>query len=403
MEIIIAAEALKERSAPMSRRDLLLGIALVWLAGNALRITILAVPPVIATIRDEFALNATQVGLISSIPPALFGIAALIGSLLVARLGVRAALIGGLCTIAAGSALRGLSSDYAILIATTVAMSVGIAIMQPVMPTMVRQWLPHHIALGTAIYTNGLLFGEVFPVLLTAPVVLPLVGDSWRWALVFWSIPIAIICVVIYMYAPRRIEARAATPVKWQPDWHQSLVWRLGALFCCINTIYFSSNAFIPIYLKSIGSADMISASLLALNFGQIPASLLLIAVAHRLERRQWPYVVSGALSLASFAGLIIGGHAGTIFWSGVIGFADAGALVLALTLAPLLCRHEDVARTSAGAFTLSYLGSMVIALVSGALWDLSGMPWLAFVPPTLCAAVLALMSFVMRRQGELR
>ena len=387
----------------MSRKDLLVGIVLVWLAGNALRITIMAVPPVITTIRDEFALNATQVGLISSIPPALFGIAALIGSLLVARLGVRAALIGGLCMIAAGSALRGLSSGFAILIATTVAMSVGIAIMQPVMPTMVRQWLPRHITLGTAIYTNGLLAGEVFPVLLTAPVVLPLAGGSWRSALVLWSVPIAVICAVIYMFAPRRGETRRAVPDRWQPDWHHSLVWRLGALFCCINAIYFSSNAFIPIYLKSVGSAEMISASLLALNFGQIPASLLLIAFARRLERKQWPYVVSGALSLAAFGGLIMGGRAGTLFWSGVIGFADAGALVLALTLAPLVCKQEDVARTSAGAFTISYMGSMVVALVSGALWDLSGLPWLAFVPPALCAAVLALMSFLMRRRGELR
>ena len=46
-------------------------------------------------------------------------IAALAGSLLVARLGVRAALVGGLTLVAAGSALRGLSTSYAVLFATT--------------------------------------------------------------------------------------------------------------------------------------------------------------------------------------------------------------------------------------------------------------------------------------------
>jgi len=59
----------------------------LWLAGNGLRLTILAVPPVLATIRDDLALTATQVGLLSSIPPAMFAIAALAGSLLVAHLG----------------------------------------------------------------------------------------------------------------------------------------------------------------------------------------------------------------------------------------------------------------------------------------------------------------------------
>ena len=83
---------------------MLVSMAMLWLPGNALRLTILAVPPVIATIRDEFALSAIQVGLLSSIPPALFAIAALGGSLLVARLGVKGALVGGLLLVAAGSA-----------------------------------------------------------------------------------------------------------------------------------------------------------------------------------------------------------------------------------------------------------------------------------------------------------
>src|ERR1700675_4575484 len=103
-------------------REMWTAIALLWLAGNALRLTILAVPPVIAMIRDEFALSATEVGLLSSIPPALFAIAALAGSLLVARLGVRGALVGGLTLVAAGSALRGLSTSYAMLFATTIVM-----------------------------------------------------------------------------------------------------------------------------------------------------------------------------------------------------------------------------------------------------------------------------------------
>ena len=48
------------------------------------------------------------------------------------------------------------------------------------MPALVRQWAPRRISFATAVYTNGLLAGEVFPVLLTLPVVLPLAGGSWR-------------------------------------------------------------------------------------------------------------------------------------------------------------------------------------------------------------------------------
>ena len=224
-------------------------VTLLWLAGNALRLTILAVPPVIAMIRDEFSMSATEVGLLSSIPPALFAVAALIGSLLVARLGVKGALFGGLVLIAVGSALRGLSTGPVLLFATTIVMSAGVAIMQPIMPTTVRQWLPRRIGLGTAVYTNGLLVGEVFPVLLTIPLVLPMFSGSWRMSLVFWSLPVAIIAVVVYFFAPRpegeeEHAIRADAPRKWLPDWHVGLVWRLGGMFCCINAIYFIANAF---------------------------------------------------------------------------------------------------------------------------------------------------------------
>jgi CP family cyanate transporter-like MFS transporter len=390
-----------ERNA---RNQTWLALALLWLAGNGLRLTILAVPPVIAMIRADFSLSATQVGLVSSIPPALFALASLAGSLLVARLGVRGALIGGLVLVAAGSALRGLSSSYAVLFATTMVMSAGVAIMQPIMPSAVRQWLPRRIGLATAVYTNGLLVGEIFPTVLTIPYVLPLLGGSWRLALVFWSAPIAIIALVILFFAPRGHDEQKAAdaPRKWLPDWRSGLVWRLGALFCCFNATYFSANAFIPIYLSSAGRPDLISGALTALNFGQLPASFLLLLVASRLERRAWPYVACGLLALLSIGGLVLQIGAATIIWAALLGFAVAAALIMGLTLPPLLCRPEDVAPTSAAVFTISYGGAVVIAIMSGAAWDASGIPALAFVPLGACAIGLAAFAWHLRARKEL-
>jgi CP family cyanate transporter-like MFS transporter len=192
-------------------------------------------------------------------------------------------------------------------------------------------------------------------------------------------------------------------PRKWLPDWHIGLVWRLGALFLCVNAIYFSANAFLPIFLASRGRHDQISAALLARNLGQLPASLLLLVVAGRLERRAWPYAVSGVVSLACLAGIVWAPASSTIAWAALLGFSDASALILGLTLPPLLCRAEDVARTSAGMFTVSYGGAVVVALLCGAAWDLSGVPALAFVPLAVCALTLVAIAVAMSRIGELR
>lgn len=388
-----------------ARADTLTAALLLWLAGNALRLTILAVPPILAFIRDDFTLSATEVAILSSIPPALLAIAALAGSLLVVRLGLLNALVAGIAITAVGSALRGLSDTYAILVVTTIVMSAGVAMLQPIMPTIVRAWMPRHIGLGTALYTNGLLVGEVFPTLLTISLVLPFVGGSWRASLVFWSIPIALIALIVWRAAPRTPEVLRTpreTPHKWLPDWHLGLVWRLGAFFCCINAIYFGANTFIPIYLASKGHPELIGGALAALNFGQLPASFLLLAVADRMERKAWPYVVSGLLSLVAIVGLVFDVGAATAWWAGLLGFSDAAALILALMLPPLLCPPEDVARTAAGTFTLSYGGTVVVAIIGGIAWDATGVPALSFAPLALCAIAFVVLTAVLRGKREL-
>jgi antibiotic biosynthesis monooxygenase (ABM) superfamily enzyme len=44
--------------------------------------------------------------------------------------------------------------------------------MQVALPPAVRAWVPHRIGFATAVYTNGLLIGEILPVALMFPLVL---------------------------------------------------------------------------------------------------------------------------------------------------------------------------------------------------------------------------------------
>jgi CP family cyanate transporter-like MFS transporter len=256
------------------RARLLNSLLLLWLSGTALRFTILAVPPVIPLIHDEMNLSATQVGILTGLPSMLFAIAAVPGALLIARLGVRTALVLGIAVNAIGGALRGAVPDIFWLYAMTIAMGAGVAIMQVTLPPAVRLWLPHKIGLATAVYTNGLLVGEIAPVALTLPLVLPLVG-TWQFGFAFWSVPVAIIALLVLLFSPRPVTTNGSQARRrWWPDWNNSLIWRLGIMLGTINATYFATNAFIPDYLKSNGEAEWTSAALSALNIGQIPASL---------------------------------------------------------------------------------------------------------------------------------
>ena len=385
---------MQEPSARQSQARFLNTLLLLWLAGTGLRLTILAVPPVIPLIHDGLKLNATQIGILTGLPSMLFAFAAVPGSLLIARLGVRTALVVGLGVTAIGGALRGAIPDVAWLYAMTIAMGAGVAIMQVTMPPAVRAWFPERIGFATAVYTNGLLIGEIIPVALMLPLVLPLVGGSWQWGFVIWSVPVAIIAALVLALAPTTANGPAsATRRRWWPDWNSHLIWRLGIMLGTINATYFATNAFLPDYLRSNGQGDWISASLTGLNGGQVPASLLLLAFAGRLERKAWPYVACGLLCLIATIGIVFGSGAWIVAAATVQGFAAAAILILILALPPLLSAPDDVHRVTAAMFTISYSCAVIVPVMSGLAWDLSGIASLAFAPIAICGIILVILA----------
>ncbi len=386
---------MQDRNASLPRARLLTALLLLWLVGSALRLTILAVPPVIPLVHDDLALNATQIGILTGLPSMLFAIAAVPGSLLIARLGVTTAMVVGLGLNAIGGALRGAMPDISWLYAMTIVMGAGVAIMQVTMPPAVRAWAPHRIAFATAVYTNGLLIGELLPVALMLPLVLPLVG-GWQWGFAFWSVPVAAIAVLVMALAPRQTASNgtgAAVRRRWWPDWSSSLIWRLGIMLGTVNAMYFTTNAFLPDYLNAHGQGDWISPALTGLNGGQLPASFLLLMFASRLELRAWPFVGCGLLCVCGTAGVVFGSGLVIVAAATVIGFAAACILVLALALPPLLAEPDDVHRVTAAMFTISYSCAVIVPVISGLAWDMSGVAALAFLPIALCGVVLAVLA----------
>jgi CP family cyanate transporter-like MFS transporter len=367
-------------------------LLLLWLVGNALRLTILAVPPVIPLIHDELGLSATQVGILTGLPSMLLAAAAVPGSLLIARLGTRNALVLGLLVSAVAGALRGAFPNLAWLYAMTIATAAGVAIMQVALPSAVRAWLPERTGFATAVYTNGLLIGELLPVALTLPLVLPLVG-SWQWAFVVWSAPVLIIALLLQGFSPKRQNGAAAVRRRWWPDWRNLLIWRLGFMLGTVNAIYFATNAFIPDFLRAHGMAEWISAALTGLNAGQLPASFILLAYASRLELKVWPIAACGALCVISTGAIVFGNGPTVVLGASVLGFAAAAILVLVLALPPLLAHPDDVHRVTAAMFTISYSCAVIVPIISGALWDWTGIDRLAFAPIGFAGVLLILLA----------
>lgn len=386
-----------------SRGRLLKLLSLLFLAGVAMRMTILAMPPVIPLVHDELHMSETQVGLLVGLPLALFALAAIPGSMLIARIGTNLAVIVGMTIAAIASGARGAAIDVPTLYAGSIATGFGIAIMQPGMPTLVREWLPGRIALGTIAYTAGMLIGSTISSSLTIPYVLPLLGGSWRHDLVFWSIPALLIVPVFYLFGPRRDDKPAGETAiggRWWPDWSSPLTWLLGFTLGANNSSFFSTNAFLGDYLVSLGKADLLGPAFAWLNGLQIVAPIVLLLLTNRFERRAWPFLLFGPMLLAALLILILAPSTlGILIAAGFVGFTTAITFPAILALPALLSAPGDVSRTSAGMFTVSYTGAIIIPTVSGALWDMTGQPWTAFLPLCVCAIGLTVFGTIVVRQ----
>ncbi|MBV8074196.1 MAG: MFS transporter [Candidatus Eremiobacteraeota bacterium] len=373
-----------------------LHLGLLWLVGIDLRITLLAVPPVLPQIHHDLVLNEKAVGALTGLPVLLLGTAAIGGSLLIAHLGARRAIVVGLLLVAIGGALRGAGPNVAVLFAMTLLMGLGVAISQPAAPTLVGAWFPRSIGFATAVYVNGILAGEALSAGLTIPFVLPWVGGSWGWSFVVWSAPVLLtaLAVLLFVYdLPRGDDERVA----WWPDWRSSLTWKLGGLQAGISILYFGLNAFIPDYFHATHRAWLAAACIATLNAAQLPGSFLTLLFAHRLAGRREFFIAVFVASIPGIAWML-----GSSDWLAIAGVAIFGCcsaigLAMIVALPPMLTPHADVHRLSAGMFTIGYLGSFAGTLIGGALWDASGIPATAFVPVAFGAAMVAAIGGTLR------
>ena len=378
----------------LTRKDWI-RLLLLWLGGIDLRLTMLAVPPLIPLIHRDLHLDEKAIGALVALPILMLALASVPGSLLIARLGVRGALVLGLGFVAVFSALRGVDSTPT-LFSATFLMGVGVAVCQPAFPTLVREWFPTKIALATATFSNGMLIGETLPVTLTTPVgVLPLAHGDWRWAVALWSILVIATAVAIGIAAPGR-GRKLAGPARWWPNWLEGQALRIGLVIGMASAVYWGANAYIPDYLDQTGRHDLISPTLTALNAAQLLTAPA-VALWDRLLTGRIGFLGSATMMVIAQTGIMLTPGPWVVAWAFVLGFSTALSFIVTLTLPPKLAAAGDVHRMSAAVFTIQYGTAFVVPLIAGAIWDASGLAIFAFIPGVIAAVVMGWLALSLR------
>ncbi len=347
-------------------------LALLWLAGLYMRLPILVAPALAPAIGEELALSQTHIGALTTLPVLMLSLGALMGSLLILRMGPRNALVAALGVVALMSAGRGLAQGPLLLLTASALMGLAIAVMQPSLPALLPRWFsPARVALGSACYMNGMLMGEFVGAGLTLPVIMPLTGESWRLTLVVWSLPAMLIALLLLI--PNTGHNGSDGNTEWLPRLRDPLMWTLGLLLAGTASLFFGTNAYMASVLEDRGELARLDTALFCFNLAQVAASTLMLWMARHWVGRRSPILWTAGLSVAAMLGFILlEGWVGVTF-AVLMSFFAGLLLILIVALPPQLVSSSEAGRLSAGNFTIGYILAFVIPLIGGVLADTTG------------------------------
>jgi CP family cyanate transporter-like MFS transporter len=366
-------------------------LLLLWGIGLYLRLTVLIAPPLTPLIGQDYGLSQAGMGALTTLPTLLLALGAIPGSFITSRFGSRNTMIVALLVVAGGSALRGFGGVFG-LYAATLGMGLGIAAMQPALPVLVQLWAPARIGLATAVYTNGLLVGEILSSGLTLPVVLPLSQGSWRLCMALWSVP-AFVVVLGLLCRSGEERGKPEQAGLWLPNWRSKEVWVLGFTLGGISTLYFGTNAYTPSLLNARGQDHLITPALVSLNASQLASSALIMLRPQWFVGKRSPLIVMSLCAVTGMLGVALAAGWMTVVWAGVVGIATSFVMILCLALPPVLAVPERTASLAAGMFSIGYICSFLVPLASGTAWDMTGTPLTAFVLLAFFAGCTAILS----------
>jgi MFS transporter, CP family, cyanate transporter len=412
----------------------LLVTGILVLAFN-LRAMITGLPPVFPELQAVLHVSAGTLAVLAAVPVLCFGIFSGAGAPLSRRYGEERVLFGAVLLISAGLVLRSLAPSVLLFPGTIVA-GAGIALMNVMLPSLVKRRTPERAGLLIGLYLLALAGGAIVGSGLAVPIFTAAGHElpAARLTLGLWAGP-ALIAAVVWLpqlryrtqpagpgpaadadiaadlgvqagsgaapgerrvagdgdgaggrQRPRRVGVLAMrrNPLAWQVT-----------LFMGLQSLsYYATLSWFPTMFRDRGVSAAYAGTLLALmNLGNAVTALIVPVLAHRLRDQRW--LAAGAMA-ATGAGLLGAGFGPSALAAGSVLILGLGqGATLGLGIYYTMARAPDpvtAASLSAFAQGAGYLIASTGPLLIGFLHTATG-GWTIPVSALLGVAVLQLIT----------
>src|SRR5699024_7514682 len=166
-------------------RSAIIGMAAILVAGLSLRIPTISLGPLLPDLRTTTGYGETLLSLLTSVPLAMTLAIAPVAPWIATQLGPNRVISLALLAIAAGTSIRSLPGDAA-LITGTLLLGLGIAVGTVLLPAAISAETSSLRARLTGTYSMALSLGPALALGLTIPI-MHTTGLGWRGTLAIWS------------------------------------------------------------------------------------------------------------------------------------------------------------------------------------------------------------------------
>ena len=342
-------------------------------------------------VRHATAASPATATLLTTAPVLCLGLFAGAAPRMARRFGAERVILGLLVLLAAGTALRGVGTIAAILAGSVMA-GAAIAVVNVLLPGLVKRDFPDRVAAMTGLYSMALCAGAAAAAAMTVPLERHFDGN-WSLALAWWAAPVL---AALLLWLPQAMHARPSGPARAKARHalrRQLLAWQVTFFMGLQSALAYCIFGWFAPLLRARGLDPAVAGYVVFFCvMVQTAASLVAPWFATRGDDQRVVNLVLVVLAVGGFLGCLFAPLWTVWFWALVQGTGQGGLISVALTIIVLRAPDaETAAELSSMAQSLGYTLAAVGPLFIGLIFTSTGNPQSTAVPMVLlglgCAA----------------
>ncbi|WP_460094071.1 cyanate transporter [Pseudomonas sp. S2_B03] len=343
-------------------------LAIILVALN-LRPSMAAIGPLLSAIRSDIPLSFTLASLLTMLPVMAMGLAMFFGLRINQRLGEQRTVLLSLLVIGLASVSRLFIDSAVELIVSAILAGIGIALIQALMPALIKTRFADNVALCMGIYVTSIMGGAAIAASF-APLVMVQTG-SWRVGLAIWA-ALALVALLVWCLQPAQALSRVT---QREPFITRRRAWLLAIFFGLGTASYTCVLAWLAPYYVEKGWSEQTAGLMLGfLTAMEVISGLVVPAIANRSRDRRGILAVLLLLIIGGFCGLILAPPSLALLWPCLLGLGIGGLFPMSLIVA---LDHCDEPQRAGGltAFVqgIGYLIAGLSPLLAGIIRDRLG------------------------------